>query len=257
VIRKWLRETFRKSGYDIHRYPTSDGVLHREHISKLLGRLQINCVFDVGAHIGEFGSYLRALGYRGRIVSFEPVSTSFERLAGRAKTDRDWFTYNCALGETICKLAINVSRGSDMSSFLRPTEYCIRDFESEIAVQAEELVCVSTLDDYFGRCTAGIIHPRVFLKTDTQGYDLKVIRGAERTLPVIAGLQTELSVLSLYSESTPYLDAIRLMTNLGFELTGLFAVNRDKYSRVIEFDCIMINRALCKDEKDRHGTGYN
>jgi hypothetical protein len=78
-----LRNLVRKGGYDVHHYPTSCGVLHQEHLFTQLSRLKVNCVIDVGAHFGEFGNYLRVLGYRGRIVSFEPVSKSFSVLAQR------------------------------------------------------------------------------------------------------------------------------------------------------------------------------
>ena len=128
-------------------------------------------MIDVGAHLGEFGSYLRVLGYRGRIVSFEPVSQSFDALLRRATADRDWHTYNRALGASPGRLRIRVAKSSDLSSFLAPTEYCNSDFASEIVLEEEELVEVGTVDDCYEDCISGIRDPRVFLKTDTQGYD--------------------------------------------------------------------------------------
>src|SRR5271166_2750310 len=41
-------------------------------LRQILMQLGISVVFDVGAHVGGYGSRLRALGYRGRIISFEP-----------------------------------------------------------------------------------------------------------------------------------------------------------------------------------------
>jgi|SRR5215469_6435751 len=99
-------------------------------------------------------------------------------------------------------------KGSDTSPLLRPTEYCVRGFGSDIAGEVEELVPVSTIDRYFGECSVGIEQPRVFYKTDTQAYDLKVTRGAENILPVIAGITNALCV-----ESAPYLEAIQVMTD--------------------------------------------
>ena len=43
----------------------------------LLPFLAVDCVFDVGAHVGEYSTSLRRAGYSGDIVSFEPVSGSF------------------------------------------------------------------------------------------------------------------------------------------------------------------------------------
>ena len=43
----------------------------RAALRKLLAKLDINCVIDVGANRGQYGLVLRQLGYKGLIVSFE------------------------------------------------------------------------------------------------------------------------------------------------------------------------------------------
>ena len=40
-----------------------------EHLEALFRRLEIDCVLDVGAHLGQFGRLLRGWGYRGTIIS--------------------------------------------------------------------------------------------------------------------------------------------------------------------------------------------
>ena len=59
----------------------------RAHLQELLRRLAINLVIDVGANQGQFALGLRALGYRGRIVSFEPQTAQYAHL--RTLTARD------------------------------------------------------------------------------------------------------------------------------------------------------------------------
>ena len=59
---------------------------------------KIGTVIDVGANIGQFGESLRADGYRGRIVSFEPTQSAFEILARRAAADGNWQAHHCGLG---------------------------------------------------------------------------------------------------------------------------------------------------------------
>jgi hypothetical protein len=80
---------------------------------------------------------------------------------------------------------------------------------------------------------------RVFLKLDTQGWDLQVVAGAAQSLGRILGLQTELSVKPIYEGITRWQEALARMTGLGFELTGLFPVTRDRRFRVVELDCVM------------------
>ena len=68
AARCWLRS---RVGLDVQRYPQSDP-LHG--LSLLLAHLGIDLVLDVGANDGGYARTLRRLGYRHRIISFEPLS---------------------------------------------------------------------------------------------------------------------------------------------------------------------------------------
>jgi FkbM family methyltransferase len=209
------------------------------HLSRLFGQLHINCVFDVGANGGQYGRFLRGLGYRGRIVSFEPVSASFAVLARRRARDSDWKAHRIALGEREESLLINVTAISQFSSFLLPNRYSETRFGPYSSVENTEKVRVQRLASVFEECIAGIREPRVFLKMDTQGYDLNVLAGAGRRVEQVLALQSEVSVKAIYDKMPGYLEAVAKMTSMGFELTGLFPVDRDKELRVIELDCVM------------------
>ncbi len=60
------------------------------HVSQLFDRLEIDCVLDVGARVGEFGQWLRRNGYKGGIASLEPVGDNFHQLAKAAVRDPLW-----------------------------------------------------------------------------------------------------------------------------------------------------------------------
>ena len=65
------------------------------HLAMLFARLKINCVLDVGAHVGQYGRFLRNIGYSGHIVSFEDdqdladIDRLSIRYGGRPFHDRD------------------------------------------------------------------------------------------------------------------------------------------------------------------------
>jgi len=214
-----------------------------EHLGMLLGACEINCVLDVGANIGQTGIFLRRIGYRGRIVSFEPVGRNFKILAKRCGADPDWRCHRIALGARNGDQTINLARRSVFDSFLRPTGYSTRQFGSDSEVIDSETVSVRRLETVIESCVNGLSTPRIFLKLDTQGYDLEVLAGAGPGIGCVLGLQTELSVKPVYESMVNYLDAIPRINALGFEITGLFPVNRDAAMRVVEFDCVAVRPA--------------
>jgi hypothetical protein len=63
----------------------------------------------------------------------------------------------------------------------------------------KQTVEVNRLDGVFDSVCQGIDRPRVFLKMDTQGSDLEVFGGSTGCLENIGGLQTEVSLVPMYS----------------------------------------------------------
>src|SRR5262249_3969903 len=75
----------------------------------LMKRHGINMVLDVGANTGQYGTLLRQLGFRGRIVSFEPLSDAFAALQRTAANDPFWSCHNIGLSDVDATASINVS----------------------------------------------------------------------------------------------------------------------------------------------------
>lgn len=95
MLKKIIKNIFRSSGYVVKKLPVDN---LEENLIELFRVLEINCVIDVGAHYGEYGQLLRGIGYKNRIVSFEPVKESYEILHKIDGTDNNWILYNVALG---------------------------------------------------------------------------------------------------------------------------------------------------------------
>ena len=231
------RRLIRRSGYAIV-WRNPRGYSLPTHLMAVFDALGVNCVLDVGAHHGEYARQLRDYGYEGRIVSFEPVASSFARLADAAARDRDWRVHHAALGAEEGTAELNVAADERLSSFLSPSA---APLTPALAVEERETVRVRTLDGVVDEAVAGIREPRLFLKMDTQGWDREVLRGASASLPRIFGLQSEAAVLPLYEGMTSYLDAIRELGELGYDLTGVYPVAYDSL-RVVELDVVMIRR---------------
>ena len=214
------------------------------HVATLVARLKINCILDVGAHMGQYGRFVRNMGYKGHIISFEPIRTSFTVLEQRCAKDKRWSARRFALGNEEKMVPINVTNITQFSSFLPRNRYSVDQFGGLSETSRTEMVEMKRLDSIFEECTSVVKDPRVFLKLDTQGYDLKILEGCGRCLDGVLALQSELAVKPLYEGMTEYMDAIAHMNEMGFELTGFFPVLRDENLQIVELDCVMIrNRA--------------
>ena len=215
----------------------------RVHLLHLMKRLDINCVLDVGANEGQFAATLWDLGFTGWIASFEPVPETFRLLKRAAAAHSQWRVFPFALGAENVNLPIHVSDISVYNSF-RTTRQDGLDRFPDMRTKRIEPVEMRRLDDTLDECLAGIAEPRIYLKLDTQGFDLEVIRGGERTLERVLALQTEVSFKAIYDDMPDFIQSIRTLQQRGFDIVSFQPVSSELDElRAIEMDCIMARPA--------------
>jgi FkbM family methyltransferase len=213
-----------------------------QHTAWLLRELRVDVLLDVGANIGQFAKHARRLGYRGRIVSFEPVPDLVEVLEREAADDPDWHVVPVALGDEDGTAEINWSPGT-LSSLLPASDFGRRWNDSLDETTTRE-IRIRRLHDVWDEVTQGLDDPRPFLKMDTQGYDVETFRGAGDKVARLFGLQSEVAMVPIYDGMPRFIDQLALYESAGFETTGMFPVNRDRESlRAIEFDLMMVGPA--------------
>lgn len=243
-----VRELSARAGYPIIAQWRLDNWERASHLRALFALLDIDCVIDVGANIGQFREFLRLqVGYRGRVVSLEPVGELFERLRAATTADRLWSVHALALGDTDGRSAINVTRERTLSSLLPPDEEHLRamgyqKYLYETQVERTEPITVRRLDSIIDDLVCGSTR-RIFLKSDTQGYDMHAIRGARGCFDRLPAIQVELPVREVYRGTPDYLTSLAELASYGYELTGLFSVQRDSTLRLITVDAVLIRRA--------------
>lgn len=230
---------------DLHLETQTMKHLAAKHTAWLLRRFGVDCVIDVGANTGQFAQELRAHGFRGHIVSFEPVPDFVEQLEKLSADDDRWSVRQIALGSTEGTIPIRVQHS--LSSALTATEYgrgrfvSLREFAGTEPIEVPLRRLDGMLDELLEPVVAsGIERPRVFLKMDTQGFDLEVFRGLGDRVEELVGLQSEVALLLIYEQMPRMQEAIGTYEAAGFEITGLFPVTRERDGRVIEYDCMMV-----------------
>ena len=131
-------------------------------------------------------------------------------------------------------------KGSDFNSFLQPDSSQTSKYEDRNVVQSTIEVPVERLDEILPRYSESHAFNNVFLKLDTQGFDLEVFKGTSNCMQLVRGIQTEISVLPIYQNMPSFQDSLDLFRANNFEVSGLYAVSETRFPHAIEFDCILL-----------------
>jgi FkbM family methyltransferase len=172
-------------------------------------------------------------------LSFEPSKKSFEILSKVSSGDERWKIYPLGLGDKKTSEKINIFESSDFNSLLQPSDTGKATFKSKFKQLHSESIDIETLNGVL--TPHGLKGRRIFLKMDTQGYDLNVFKGASKHYSNIACLLTEISLQQIYQKMSDYHETLSFYESKGFAVSGLYPVSRQKDSSVIEMDCFMIN----------------
>jgi FkbM family methyltransferase len=208
-LKRATRQALHRIGLDVGRYPGG---------RTLLRSFGVDLVLDVGANEGQYGQELRAIGYAGRIISFEPLPVPFQILERQARRDPRWDVVNLALGDFDGRAEMHVSANSVSSSMLEmlPAHQAAAPDSAYIGVAS---VDIRRLDSIAGTYLRDAATP--LLKIDAQGFERRILDGSVQSLPRIAGLQIELELEPLYEDSTLLTQMIALLESHGFQLMGL------------------------------------
>jgi FkbM family methyltransferase len=236
-MKMMVRRAFHRLGFDLRYFMDSEeGILRN-----LIDRLQPAVVLDVGANIGQYGRMLRGIGYRGPIVSFEPLSSAHQKLEAAARADRNWIIApRAALGSARGTVEVNVA-GNSVSSSVLPMKETHLAAEPRSRYVATESVALARLDELL---------PSVFpadgpiiMKLDTQGYEEEVLKGAEGILARVVAIQMEISLVPLYQGAPTLVHVVSAMQERGYHLFQVVTGFRDvSTGQLLQVDGIFVRQ---------------
>lgn len=243
VLKSLIKASLRRRSLVLARECEFDVLAAQHHLRRVFGCHAIDCVLDVGANRGQFRDMLRtSVRYSGAIHSFEPVSTYARALEARAEDDPAWTIHACALGRTAGQAQINLTSSPGLPSLLQPDLPAMHKLlpGPRVTITGTETITVRRLDE----AARGIRNlnedSRVFLKLDTQGFDMEVLVGAGSFLGRIVALQTELSIQPIYRDMPDYRSVLAFLEQQGFVISSLVPVTLDSQLRAVELDCVMV-----------------
>lgn len=158
-------------GYNNYRNNQESGESY--FIKEILANANPKLCIDVGANIGEYTKEILE-NTESRVIAFEPVPTTFEKLRKETESYIDRITYeNIGVGaineELIIHFNSDASAHASFSEEVKQINYVTN--EEKISVP------VVTLDSYFRDNNITQVD---FIKIDTEGFESEVFKGAER-----------------------------------------------------------------------------
>ena len=235
-VKRLFRNCIRRTGWDVRRFDPR--LLGASQLARHLVVQKIDVVFDVGANRGQFAEELRDAGFSGRIISFEASSAAHSTLSRRARGNTNWMVApRMALGDRNGTITLNLAGNSVSSSVLPMLPSHVRA-EAKSRYVGSEVVDLRTLDSVSGEFATDT--ERIFLKLDVQGFEYKVLQGAEQFLARVAGIQIELSLVPLYDGEHLFHSMIHDLENRGYEIWSLVPGFVDPHTaRLLQLDAIL------------------
>jgi len=215
TIKSLIRLSIRRTlGYDIRRM-NEVGRDPYYDMRKLTESRPSLVIFDVGANYGQTIESFQSNFLRPKIHSFEPSRETFCELQRRYGGSPDVYLNNFALGAKPGVLEFIENTRPWLSSFLEPGADCWGEIKQRSQIE------VRTIDGYCAQRGITIIN---ILKSDTQGFDLEVIKGAERLLEQrrIQLIYMEITFSNMYKGLPRFDEIYGFLADRGFALVSFY-----------------------------------
>lgn len=229
-IKYHLRKTVSVFGLDI--YPIDRRNSVHSYLDYLFREKGVDCIWDVGANTGQYAMMLRNIGFRGEIVSFEPIPAAWQKLYSNSFNDGKWRVYErCALGSIPGESMFNITEDSVSSSLLRPIK--IGRIKETVTVNIERL---DSIIEKFAPSENSL------LKLDCQGAEYDIILSAGRDIRIFSFVQMESSIYPLYEGEKCLFDLFEIMNSCGFDTSFVFPGIVDEDDKMLQVELIFKRR---------------
>lgn len=189
-------------------------------LSVLTGRKPDPLIFDVGANDGETVQEFLSAFPKANIVAFEPDEACCALLRRRFASPRV-VVENVAVGSGCGSVRLNQFSGNRLNSVLPLDQDPENPMIHSFAQIGSTDVKLQTLDGYAAEHNIGHID---ILKSDTQGYELEVLRGATRLLQagLIRAVIVEVNFVPMYVRQASFIELHTFLSSFGYRLVDFY-----------------------------------
>ena len=194
-------------------------------------------VYDIGAHEGEYASFLAKIPAVSAIYCFEPIPSVFAELVKNTHRLKSVRCFPVALGNQNGSFRMYANEFTASSSMLKVGPVHIEEAPFTANTHEEEIQMI-TLEKAVKRYKLPLPD---FIKVDVQGYEDRVIRGGENVVNKAKFCVLELSLIPLYEKGVLVTEMNLLMRSLGFRLIGIVGKIVGKSGEILQLDGLYRN----------------
>lgn len=243
---RWIRRVAETFGVVLYRkafQPTGIDLIY--DLNRFGAPFDGGIILDVGANIGQTALRFAREFPRATIHSFEPIPKVFDQLRSSVAALNNVRCHCLAVGASDGTLHVWPKSADQLTTLIPSRNRPTAGSDSPVPVR------VVTLDRFCGGHGIAAID---LLKTDTEGFDLEVLRGAE-------GLLRDGSVRLIYSECgvrlddtehTPLAELQRFLEPIGYDLYGIYEWNRWRDGASADWANALFVRNLYRRALDAH-----
>ena len=181
---------------------------------------------DVGGHRGEtLAAMVKNVG-QFSYQAFEPNPDSFKALMDYANTIKDDVRkidiYNAAVGAEDGSVEFHVTQGTAVSGILKPVDGLSERVPSGDHIIEQSIQCDLMKIDSLEDVVAGNVFD--LLKIDTEGFDLEVMKGAEKALRngQFKAVLSEAFFVPYRDQQAYFWDLASYMQSMGYHFVNLY-----------------------------------
>ena len=196
----------------------------------------VSNVIDVGANVGQFGLDIRRHGFKGQIVSYEPVNETFGLLTQTTRRHQPWKAIQLGLGAAESERTINISGNDGLSSSLLEMGSLHLENFPDSATVSRQNISISTIDNQL--VVLGLRPQEIMLKLDVQGFEAEVLKGASQSISKIPLCYLEVSITPLYEGEVLLLPILIELSKYGHEVIDVFRGIKASNGQLLQLDIL-------------------
>ena len=194
--------------------------------------LDFNNLIDIGTHKGEFLESFLKIKKIKKFYCFEPQKKIYDNLKIKFKKENKIKLYNYALGDTCLNKKIyinNLTSTSTLSKFNHRSKYLkLKNFltGNDLKKQKSYLINQKTIDKVFKKISL----KKTFMKIDVEGYEYKVLVGAQKKINQLTYILVENQFFNQYKN---YGNVKKFLLKNNFEVVKNFYFPTFHYKDVL------------------------